>query len=290
MDWLARLIGGFYVFGGIMVLRHSPMDRLMDATLAALTGEATPANERTKSKMLFNGALLTLASGLGLFSLSRWAFPLFVVNTLFQAVYLLWAHTAMPAADAEDAEGRRQTRNAFFIYVIATGFVFYAARRGLLHAWPVFPAGWRGLASEITIISGLTGAAAWWFLRQGKLPSNHAPGEESADTPPGEDAPAAVPLRRLRLAPEIGCSPLWDDESGDNLELTDVALPSDLITRLEQWDQIFQATYNPAEPAQGSCFSSPETRASYLEEARDIARELKEVWPGEVIVRLPENT
>jgi len=53
---------------------------------------------------------------------------------------------------------------------------------------------------------------------------------------------------RLRLAPEWECWPLWDDETGDNLDPRDLGLPPALLARLVAWDDVFQATFNRDDP------------------------------------------
>ncbi|WP_449396302.1 hypothetical protein [Devosia riboflavina] len=53
---------------------------------------------------------------------------------------------------------------------------------------------------------------------------------------------------RLRLAPEWECWPLWDDETGDNLDPRDLDLPPALLARLVAWDDLFQATFNRDDP------------------------------------------
>lgn len=53
---------------------------------------------------------------------------------------------------------------------------------------------------------------------------------------------------RLRLAPEWECWPLWDDETGDNLDPRDLKLPPTLLARLLAWDDLFQATFNRDDP------------------------------------------
>ena len=65
----AIIIGAFYVFAGVMVLRAMALDRIMDAVLAALNDPTAP-KERLRSRVLTIGALLTLASGVALMLLS----------------------------------------------------------------------------------------------------------------------------------------------------------------------------------------------------------------------------
>ena len=75
---------------------------------------------------------------------------------------------------------------------------------------------------------------------------------------------------RLRLAPEWECWPLWDDETGDNLDPRDLDLPPALLARLVAWDDVFQATFNRDDPP-ASVLPGDEWR----EEGRALAEALK---------------
>ncbi len=52
----------------------------------------------------------------------------------------------------------------------------------------------------------------------------------------------------LRLSPEFGCWPLWDDATGDNLDPADLPIPAALLDRIKTWDDAFQATLDPSYP------------------------------------------
>lgn len=170
MNLVAVAIGGFYVFAGVLVLRTMRLDRVMDDVLAALEGKSTSANERWKSAILTAGAFLTLASGAALVTLSALAAPLFLANAIVQGGYLLWAGRAFPPTDADEANGRRQTTNAFVVYVAAGAFVAWLSMRGGLRSWPI---GTEAIALEALAIGGIT-LAGWastlvphsWFRKK----------------------------------------------------------------------------------------------------------------------------
>jgi hypothetical protein len=176
MIWTARLLGGFYMIAWIIVLRQVAMNRVLDAALAALAGERTTAADRMQQRLLFTGACLTLASGLALLTLSRFAIPLFVLNSLFQGGYLLWARRSMPTQSTEGARGRRATVNAFLLFLAATLFVL-AMRDKLATPWRV-PAGFlpdllspgpvHGLA-EFGVIAGITAIIALRYIMLSRL-------------------------------------------------------------------------------------------------------------------------
>lgn len=133
---VAVAIGAFYVFAGVVVLRATALDRVMDALLAALN-DPSGAKEKMRSRILIGGALLTLASGVALMLLSPLAVPVFLANLAWQGGYLLWAERALPPEDDDDARGRRQTKNAFVVCLAATAFVFWLAVQGRLRPWDV---------------------------------------------------------------------------------------------------------------------------------------------------------
>jgi len=276
MTYVAMAIGAFYVFAGFVVMRAMAMDRLMDQVLAALNSP-TDAKEALRSKVLSAGAFLTLASGLALAVLSPFALPLFLINVVVQGGYLFWAESALKPDGADEARGRQQTKNAFVIYCAAAAFVVWLAIQGGLRPWS---AGIEALALDALIVIGGV-AGAWAFI--------HTPTWRSASAVAGKTGEAPISYERsaqparLRLAPEYMCRPLWDDDSGDTVNVFDLGLPEDLVYRIEEWDDRFQATYNADDPA-ASDFATPAERAAYVEEGRKIAVALREAWPGELTV------
>lgn len=276
MTYVAMAIGAFYVFAGFVVMRAMAMDRLMDQVLAALNSP-TDAKEALRSKVLSAGAFLTLASGLALAVLSALALPLFVANVAVQGGYLLWAESALKPDGADEARGRRQTKNAFVIYCAAAAFVVWLAVQGGLRPWS---AGIEALALDALIVIGGV-AGAWAFIHMPTRRSASAVADETGEAPIAYE-PAVRPTR-LRLAPEYMCRPLWDDDTGDTVNVFDLGLPDDLMYRIEEWDDRFQATYNADDPA-ASDFATPGERAAYVEEGRKIAVALRAAWPGELTV------
>ena len=82
--------------------------------------------------------------------------------------------------------------------------------------------------------------------------------------------------RTLRLAPEFGCWPLWDDATGDNLDPADWPLPPDLAARLRAWDDAFQSTFDSAYPPD-SRFPSLEAEAAWTAEGEALAAAIEQV-------------
>jgi hypothetical protein len=162
----AIAIGAFYVFAGVVVLRAIALDRVMDALLAALS-DPSGAKEKMRSRILIGGALLTLASGAALMLLSPLAAPVFLANLAWQGGYLLWAERALPPEDEDDARGRRQTKNAFVVYLAATAFVFWLAAQGQLRPWDV-PL--QTMAIDLAVVVAAVGAS-WAFIHMGRRDS-----------------------------------------------------------------------------------------------------------------------
>lgn len=277
MSVVAVAIGVFYVFAGFVVMRATSLDTLMDKVLAALENKSD-ANEERRTKVLRVGAFLTLASGAALSLLSPLAPTLFIANTLVQGGYLLWAERALVPEGADERKGRRQTKNAFVIYLAATAFVVWLHLQGVLRPWSA-PIEAHALDAGIIALS-LVAAWAWIHLpRKSSSSENPLEGFAAAGDLPSQQS-SSLP-RRLRLAPEWNCSPLWDADSGEPVSVFRLGLPEDLADRIEQWDDLWQATYNHDDPSSGG-FKTDKARQAYYAEGRAIAQELKRVWSGEL--------
>jgi hypothetical protein len=281
MTFVAMFVGAFYVFAGVVVMRSMAMERLMDQVLAALN-DPTDATDQMRVAVLSAGAVLTLASGTALAILSPLALPLFAANVAVQGAYLLWATRALPPEDALAATGRARTRNAFVIYCVATAFVIWLSSQGHLRSWSA------GL-SDLLIDAGIVVAAVlgvWAFIhmpRKGdatlRVGEDRDEGDRSA-TPLADYTPPPKPTH-LRFSPEFACHPLWNDETGDSVNPFSIDLPIDLAFRIEDWDDLFQKTFELDDPA-SSKFASDAARDAYMEEGRAILVELRKVWPGKV--------
>lgn len=130
MEWIARIVGAFYVFAGVVLIRQAVINWRMERIFGAFL--ETPKAEKTADVILSVMAVLVLASGLTLLALRHWALIAFLACWALQAVYLLWASRWYRPENEELAKLRRQTINAFFAYTAATLFVLWAAQRGLL--------------------------------------------------------------------------------------------------------------------------------------------------------------
>lgn len=133
-EWIARAVGAFYVFAGVMLFRAWRMNRFLDEAVAALDSEPTPADERIKTWLTLAIGILTFVSGLLMLVPHQLAPAAFLACSAVQAIYLLWA---TPPQDALEARGRRQTINAFLIYLTATAFSLWMLITGRLSDWPL---------------------------------------------------------------------------------------------------------------------------------------------------------
>ena len=142
MEWVLRAMGVFYAGAGVAYARTSAMDSVLDQALEAIEGKPQSRQERIKTLWLKTGAALTVAGGLALVTLSWWIAPLMIANALVQGAFLLYARRALPPEDAIEDQGRRQTTNAFFVWLVATAIALSAVLgprspviEGLMQDW-----------------------------------------------------------------------------------------------------------------------------------------------------------
>ena len=273
----AWAIGLFYVVGGFLHMRLLVIDAMVDDLLSML-GDKDAAAERLRTSVMTAGAALTFASGVSLLVLSRWTPAVFACNLLLQGAYLLWARRTLPPQDQLEAEGRRSTVRAFFIYFAAFVLVLYLGWMGVWRAW-LEPA-----IAELAIIVALTGGLGWFLLRRPQ------PARDSFAASPTMPAPryaepgkASSRPEHLRLSPAYRCSPLWDHERGSMEDPGDLGLSESLVARIQAWDAVFQATYSEDDPL-GSHFANVEDERAWTREGDAIAAELEREWPGALTI------
>lgn len=229
-DIVLRLIGGFYVFAGVLGMRWLVTDHLMDQMLAGISMQPIPTKEHRRRWLLGSSVLAIGMGGMALMALSLWAVPLFLFGSATQAVYLAWARTAFPTEDAIDRKGRSQTTNAAAIYGLATALVCAAAAFGLLRPW-LDP--W-ALAVPLTglVLLSLVGRHFLWQARP--IGSDQS---IDRDPDPREIPPAPA---RVRLDPSWGGYPLRNADTDEGI-IYDDYLPRELADRLYTWSFAFHA-------------------------------------------------
>lgn len=282
MSWISSAIGLFYVLAGVVVLKQMALDKLMDVVLDAL-GQKPDSKEKIRTRLLILGGCLTFASGLALMTLSRWATVIFAANVLVQGGYLIWANRALPPETDEDRLGRRRTTNALILYLAAFAFVAHAHAQGVLAPWPIDLGAVSGFLEPLVI--GCATACLWgyWFVH---MPRTAKPAWSSRpeDELNQDDYPSPTLPNRLRLAPEYGCWPTWDDETGDSVDPSTLDLSSELLKRLDEWDQTWQATFDPDDPL-NSGFTDASAAGRWEAEGQAIADQLAVDWPGSLFVK-----
>jgi hypothetical protein len=91
--------------------------------------------------------------------------------------------------------------------------------------------------------------------------------------------------RILRLAPEYGCWPTWDDETGDILDPAALPIPAALAERILRWNAALQATLDQGYPPD-SRFPDDADAAAWRAEGEAIGHALgKALGPDRVRYR-----
>lgn len=91
----------------------------------------------------------------------------------------------------------------------------------------------------------------------------------------------------IRLAPEYGCWPTWNDTTGDTLDPAELPIPAALVDRILSWDAAFQATLDDAYPPD-SRFATEAAEAAWRAEGNAIFDALVDhLGPGRVRRREP---
>lgn len=78
----------------------------------------------------------------------------------------------------------------------------------------------------------------------------------------------------LRVAPEWECWPLWDHETGGNLDPATIGLPPGLAAHIAVWDEQFQAIFNCDDPP-ASDFPSAAARNAWRAEGDALIEALR---------------
>jgi hypothetical protein len=150
------------------------------------------------------GSILILAGGAALMLLLHAAPWLFVISSIGQAVYLfVLAPRYFDVVDPPDEQGRRQTTNAFVIYVAVTALVVWAAVTDRLIPWRDVP--WPLIAAAAVTVAAYSVYLLWTFYRPLKsaAPISYVGGGQ--DEAWSED-PALS--RSIKVMADYDCQPL----------------------------------------------------------------------------------
>ncbi|MFN3867752.1 MAG: hypothetical protein ACK4MF_01655, partial [Hyphomicrobiaceae bacterium] len=133
---------------------------VLDEALGAISGLGVARAERTRTWWLALSSVLVFAGGAALVALVDVAAPLFALNALGQASYLfVVAPRFLDPADPPDHAGRRQTFNAFIVYLAATSLVLWAEHSGRLSLFR--EADWRVLSGVFVATAALAIYVVW---------------------------------------------------------------------------------------------------------------------------------
>jgi len=164
LDIAARAIGVFYFVGGIFVIRQMAFSELLDHVTRAISLERRKPKDGMKLWLLGAGAVLTSGGGAALGVLSAWALPIFALNMLLQAGWLIWARSL----------GRDRTRNAAILYAAMLAGVAALWSGGRLAPFGDVP------ATAVALV-GLVGAAVYAVYSLGRTPRSNWSDDDGRD-------------------------------------------------------------------------------------------------------------
>ena len=272
-----RLIGAFYVFAGYVATRAALTSLFIDRAIAAIACQKPSAAETAQSTWMLVAACVVLAGGAALMVLLDVALWLFLASAIGQAVYLF--HVAPRYFDVEsppDPAGRRQSVNAFVIYLAATAFVAWAAAGGSLVAWQ--DASWPLLAAPAAVVAAHVGYVVWMAagsFRKGASPLLGGPDADEPSGPPRDPAQS----RRIKVMADYHAHPLWamDEDLYGDFPPEALGLSPGLTRDLNAWAEAYTSALNPDDPAR-SLWSEAEHKA-HDAMARPLAVQLKRERP-----------
>jgi len=279
---LARVLGGFYLVGGLIVLRALAMSRFLEMALAALHG-LSQKRALLRSVLLSIGGILTALSGVALLALHEAALPLMLANVAMQIVWLLVSARWFPAQDEDDRRGRLSTMRATAMFAGVTLMVLWLERTGKL-AFSADPT-----ASMALALSGL-GLIVWQAYAINKERHSDLLTFEpvAAGEYPDEAITSSLPAR-IHIEPRFYSYAIWDAESGQTLDPESIDIPSELAQRIIDFGLQAGRAFDDEQPG-GSKIRDAAARAPLEAEAQAIVAELMPlVGEDNITWRLPED-
>lgn len=243
-DIALRLIGAFYLVTAPLVLRAGAATLLLTRAISAISMKVSKEDEVEEQRVLFLAgmALLTGAGGILLAARLDLAFWAFLANATVYALYLfVIAPRYFDLWDEPDEKGRRQTRNAFFVYLGATAIVAAAWWSGALR-----PAASEHPAVLATCAAAFAGIAiyAWRSLR---LVRGIGAADKSGTTNGNVEPEHTLP-DRVVLTPSWHGSGLVDAGSGEPVWIPAGFLPPELDERIVAWLDLFRELADADDP------------------------------------------
>jgi hypothetical protein len=254
------LLGSFYAFAGMVAGRAALMDAVLDAALTGISGTHRNKLDVERSAWLLGCACVVGGGGILLGIGSSLALPVFLVSCGLQIAHFLYlSPKRFDVEEPVSQLGRRQSLNAFSVYVVVTAFVAWATLSG--HLAPVSDTH-LGLFYVLGIVwLGVSIWSFYWLLtlersiKKRKFEDDLS--EDDTDSFYDDDERAAqqewAKTAQIILAPCSHFYPLFDALTRKNLDAGKFAalgLPDDvrdaLIALGEQWLEII----DPDDPRQ----------------------------------------
>ena len=263
---MLRLLGAFYAFAGYVAGRAALTSRVMDLAIAAIGATRPDPRETHKSLWLLWGSLVILAGGAALMLLLDVAPWLFVASSIGQAIYLfVLAPRYFDSVDPPDERGRRQTTNAFVIYVAATALVVWASVTDQLIPWRDVP--WPLVAAAAITFAAYTVHLLHGFYRPLKTagPISYVGGQAEA----WSEDPALS--RSIKVMADYDCHPLWALDPGvvGNFAPEDLGLSEELSRDLNEWAAAFNSFLDRDNPVES--LASPQQQSAHEAQGRQLA-------------------
>lgn len=292
IDGSLRLIGAFYAFAGYAATRAALTSLLVDRAIAAIGGKNLSRVEAAQSFWLLAAATLILIGGVALALLLHFSVWLFLASAAGQALYLFGlAPRIFDLEDPPPAAGRRQSQNAFAIYLIATAVVLWAASRGRLLPWHEVPAPL--LAVAALGVAGHLAYVLWSVIGVSRMSRGSAaplfaePPDADELCEPGRDPSQS---RAIKVMADYHAHPLWamDDDLYGDFPPERLGLSAELIRDLSAWADAFTSSIDADDPARRTW--SDAQRKEHIREGRALAIRLARERPDlKVYVEDGEN-
>ena len=270
VEYLVRGVGLLYALGAIFLIRQMALSEVLDRAIALMKARPEPRKQIVRRWLLGGGAVLTGASGVAALLLSSWALPLFVLNLVAQAIWLVWATTAFPPEDEEDALGRRRTMNAAFLCATVAATVFALAFEGRLRPWDE----WQ---SALPVALALAGYAVYALRSFGAF----ATGTRNET---GDGLDEVQPIDRIRHPSRIRFEvhpwryPIVDADDGRLLSHFELLPDYEMAEDIEAWHDRFVDYVSESIGGPGTVFPSPEVEAAHRAEGEKFVEYLRDTY------------
>lgn len=281
VDLVLRLVGAFYVFAAFVAARAALMSLLIDRAIAAIALKKPPRAEILKSYWLISASVLVMLGGAALLFLLDVAVWAFLVSSLGQAAYLfVVAPRYFDVEEPPDEVGRRQTTNAFVIYLVATAFVVWAYSDGRLSN--VTEVSWLALAVPTALVL----AHVVNILRNVAMSAGRSPFGAWDSGDEGESCEPSRPLnetKTVKVMTDYYTHPLWalDEDLYGDIPPEDMQLSPDLVRDLNAWAEAYDTSLDQEDPARS--IWSEEQRRAHEAKARPLAMRLARERPDLVV-------